>query len=358
MAPLMPGSDSPFSDSRVAVPFDAPGAAYRALKREIDGALKRVMERGQFVLGPEVDAFEEDFSTFCGARFAVALSRGDGTLQHLLTEAGLQAGDEVLVAGNASASVIDAIRQTGARPVLVEPLVDTATISPDATAAAIGPRTAAMVASHWHGQPADLEALRALSVRYGLFLAEDATTAAGASFGPHRVGSSGHAAAFSFGAGMGLSTLGDAGAITTDDPSLAERMRRRRTGMEDLQATVLRITLHALSAWNARRTQIAGRYRSAFEGLHEIGQLSPPPEARPTWHAYPVRVADRHGLAASLRASGVETRILSLPDPPHAATCDYLAKRTLLLPIHPSMTDPQVDRVIDSMLSAFGTVAV
>ena len=264
------------------IPQADPRRRFLARRQEIEGAIARVLERGTFILGPEVAAFEAEFAALSGARHAIAVASGTDALRLALMALGIKPGDEVITVAMTFAATALAIEAVGAKPVFVD--VDPATrcIDPDALAAAIGPATAAIIPVHLHGHPASMPAIGAIAARHGLAVIEDCAQAHGARLDGRPVGTFGQAAAFSFYPTKNLGALGDAGAVVTDDPALAARLARLRhygfdahdrcieTGtnarLDELQAAILRVLLPDLAALNAQRRTLAAQYRARLEG--------------------------------------------------------------------------------------------
>jgi dTDP-4-amino-4,6-dideoxygalactose transaminase len=360
-----------------AVPFLDLQAPYRELRSEIDDALQRVLDRGWYVLGEEVRAFESEYAAYCGAAHCVGLSNGLDALQLVLRAWGIGPGDEVIVPAHTFIATWLAVTFVGATPVPVE--VDPQSYNLDASLieAAVTPRTRAIVAVHLYGLPADLDAVNAVAARHGLRVLEDAAQAQGARLRGRRAGTLGHAAAWSFYPGKNLGALGDAGAVTTNDPELAERVRllanygsaRKyehvaqgvNARLDEMQAAVLRAKLPVLDEWNARRARVAQRYLAAFaDGALALPVV--PDDMDPVWHLFVVRSAARDALQARLAADGVHT-LVDYPTPPHRqpAYATYapdalgadrwplatrLASEVLSLPVGPHVSDEQVEAVI------------
>ena len=246
------------------IPQADPRRRFLARRQEIERAIARVLERGTFILGPEVAAFEAEFAALAGARHAIAVASGTDALRLALMALGIKPGDEVITVAMTFAATALAIEAVGAKPVFVD--VDPATrcMDPAALAAAIGPATAAIIPVHLHGHPAPMPAIGAIAARHGLAVIEDCAQAHGATLDGRRVGTFGQAAAFSFYPTKNLGALGDAGAVVTDDPALAARLARLRhygfdahdrcieTGtnarLDELQAAILRVLLPDLEA--------------------------------------------------------------------------------------------------------------
>jgi dTDP-3-amino-3,4,6-trideoxy-alpha-D-glucose transaminase len=357
------------------VPFLDLDAGYRELRADLDRAQRRVMESGRYVLGPEVAAFEREFAAFCGVRECVAVASGLDALTLGLRALGVQAGDEVVVPAHTFVATWLAVSALGARPVPVDCLRDTANVDPAAIAGAITARTRAIVPVHLYGQPADMDAISAAAG--GIPVLEDAAQAHGARFGRRRAGALGQAAAFSFYPGKNLGGYGDAGAVTTDDPAVAETLRALRnygsqekyvhaiqgsnSRLDEIQAAYLRVKLQCLDEWNARRRAVAARYRAELaEGAH-LTLPAVHPGGDPVWHLFVVRSTVRDALQAHLAAEGVET-LIHYPTPPHLAgaysgdgpwpalpVAEELADTVLSLPIGPHMAAQDVDRVVAAL---------
>jgi dTDP-3-amino-3,4,6-trideoxy-alpha-D-glucose transaminase len=369
------------SPSGVVVPFLDVRAATAEVRGELDEAFARVLDSGWFLLGDELAAFEAAWAAYAGAEHCVAVGSGLDALRLGLEAHGIGPGDEVLVPGQTFIATWLAVSATGAEPVPVD--VDPArhSLDPDAAAAAVGERTAAILPVDLYGQPADHVALGALADRHGLLLFDDAAQAHGARLHGRPVATHSAAAAWSFYPGKNLGALGDGGALTTDDAEIAARVRRLRnygsqrryehiepginSRLDELQAAVLRVKLHVLDDWNARRAAIAQRYLDALAPT-PLRPLEVLAGAEPSWHLFPVCCDRRDALRAHLEAAGVQT-LIHYPLPPHrqgayAGTraaearlpvSDAIAASVLSLPIGPHMRDDQVDRVIEAV-AGFG----
>ena len=346
---------------------------------EVRAAIDRVINRGWFVLGPEVEAFEQEFADACGARHAVSCGNGTDAIALLLRALGIGAGDEVIVPAMTAAYTGLAVMMAGARPVFADVDPDTLTMDPGACAAVVTTRTRAIVPVHLYGQAADLDALAAIASRHGLALVEDCCQGHGATAKGVPVGTRGAGGAFSFYPTKNLGALGDGGAVITGDAALADRIRRLRNGgqsdryhhveaginsrLDEMQAAILRAKLPHLPAWTSRRRALAASYR------RQLGPGTAPIVERHSGHVYhlfPVRTPDRDALQASLRAAGIETLIhYPVPLPAQAAFAAARASATqapgrvdteypvaaraarelLSLPLHPALRDSDVDRV-------------
>jgi dTDP-3-amino-3,4,6-trideoxy-alpha-D-glucose transaminase len=348
-----------------------PGEDAAAVRAAID----RVVERGWFVLGPELEAFEGEFATAAGAAHAAGVGTGTDALAIALRAMGIGPGDEVITAPLSAAYSALAIMMAGARPVFADIDPDRLTLDPAAAAAAVTPRTAAIMPVHLYGQPADMAALSAVAHRHNLAILEDCCQAHFAACGGQPVGSFGAAAAYSFYPTKNLGALGDGGALTTSDAALAARVRRLRNGgqtdryhheefgvnsrLDEMQAAVLRARLPFMPGWTARRRALAGAYRRA---LARVPRIVVPPEcdAGHVYHLFPVRSAAREAVQAQLRAAGVDTLIhypVPIPrqpafaslDPSACPVADRVAAEVFSLPLYPALSDAAVADVVAAL---------
>jgi dTDP-4-amino-4,6-dideoxygalactose transaminase len=341
---------------------------------EVRAAIDRVVARGWFVLGPEVEGFEGAFAAVSGAAHAVAVGSGTDAIALSLRALGIGAGDEVITTPLSAAYSALAIMMAGARPVFVD--VDPArlTIDPARIAAAVGPRTRAIVPVHLYGQPADMTAIAEIADRRRLAIVEDCCQAHLATCGGRPVGTFGAAGAFSFYPTKNLGALGDGGAIVTSDAALADRLRRLRNGgqtdryhhaepgvnsrLDEMQAAILRARLPFLAGWTARRRAIAARYRRSLAG----DAVTPVPEidAGHVYHLFVVRTPGRDALRAHLAARGIETLIhypVPVPRQPalaaaQPADCPLAARacdEILSLPLHPALSDDDVEFIAEAV---------
>lgn len=341
-------------------------------------ALDRVLDSGWLVLGKEVAGFEAAFAAYCGSARSVGVGNGLEALHLVLRAWGIGAGDEVIVPSNTYIATWLAVSYTGATLVPVEPNEATFNIDAAAIEAAITPRTKAIVAVHLYGQPADMDAINAVSARHGIKVLEDGAQAHGATWNGRRVGALGDAAGFSFYPGKNLGALGDAGAINTDNLELVHHLEMLRnygsqrkyenevigfnSRLDELQAAFLLVKLARLDADNARRRAIAARYSDGLANLDVLSLPAVPPAAAPVWHLYVVRTKSRDQLQAYLKAQGIET-LIHYPTAPHMQKAyaelgfargsfplaEAIHDEVLSLPIGPTMSDDEVDRVIETV---------
>lgn len=313
------------------IPFLDLRSAYQELKPEIDAAVARVLDSGWYILGAEVEAFEAEFADYCAAKHCVGLSNGLDALTLALRALEVGPGDEVIVPSNTYIATWLAASAVGATPVPVEPDESTFNIDPARISERITPRTKVILPVHLYGQPADLDPILALARRYRLKVLEDAAQAHGARYKGRRIGAHGDAVAWSFYPGKNLGALGDAGAVTTNDPDVADRLRALRnygsrvkyvnevrgvnSRLDPLQAAVLCVKLKHLDEWNERRKRLAALY---LDGLASIGLRLPhvPDWADPAWHLFVVRSSRRDALQVRLTEAGVGT-LVHYPIPPH-----------------------------------------
>jgi len=360
------------------VPFLDLHAAYAELRDEFDAAYRRVMDAGWFILGPEVEAFEQEFAAYCQARYAIGVGNGLEALHLALRALDIGSGDEVIVPSNTYIATWLAISCVGATPVPVEPILATSNIDPDRIEAAITPRTRALLAVDLYGQPAEMTRLNAIAARHGLRVIEDAAQSHGATVGGRKVGSVADITAWSFYPTKNLGAFGDAGAVTTEDARIADRIRLLRnygsrvkyynderglnSRLDPLQAAMLRVKLSRLDEWNARRRAAAGRY---LDALKDVARLELPQTAEGVthaWHVFTVRTGDRDGLQTWLAEQGIGT-LVHYPVPPHLSgayaeagfsrgafpLAERIADTILSLPIGPHLRREDQDRVIESV---------
>jgi dTDP-4-amino-4,6-dideoxygalactose transaminase len=330
------------------IPFLDLKAPYFELKQELDAAIASVVSSGWFIGGPEVDQFEAEYAIYCGANYAVGVANGLDALHLALRSMDVGPGDEVIVPSNTYIATWLAVSQCGAKPVPVEPDARTYNLDPARIEAAITPRTKVILPVHLYGQPADLDPILVIARRHGLKVLEDGAQAHGAKYKGKRLGAHGDAVAWSFYPGKNLGAMGDGGAVTTDDPHIADRIRVLRnygsrvkyvnevqgynSRLDPLQAAVLRVKLSYLDEWNARRSAIAAQYQT---GLAPCGLTRPfvPDWAEPAWHLYAVLCPLRDALQMALTTAGVDT-LIHYPIPPHLqAAYAHLAHGKGTLPI-------------------------
>ena len=363
------------------IPFLNMKAPYEELRAELDSAYRRVMESGWYVLGQEVEAFEQEFAAYCGVKYCVGLGNGLEALHLILRALGIGAGDEVIVPSNTYIATWLAVSYSGASLVPVEPLEKTCNLDPQRLEAAITPRTRAILAVHLYGQTADMQAINAIAARHGIKVIEDAAQAHGALQNGKRAGSLGDAAGWSFYPGKNLGALGDAGAITTNDAALAEQVRYLRnygskikyqnevkgfnSRLDELQAALLRVKLKVLDEWNLRRALVARAY---CEELSGTGLILPfvPDGMQPAWHVFTVRSKQRDALKEYLQKHAIGS-LIHYPIPPHLQPAyqelgygagsfpisEEIHTDILSLPIGPHLSPSEQKRVIEIVTDFF-----
>ncbi len=359
------------------VPFLDLRAASLELKPEIDEALARVLDSGWFLLGQELEGFEDEFATYLGVKHCVGVGSGLDALHLAIRALGVVPGDEVLVPSNTYIATWLAVSYAGAVPVPVEPDELTYNIDPLKLEAAITTKTKGIVPVHLYGQPADMDAILEIARRHGLWVLEDAAQAHGARYKGKRSGGLASAAAWSFYPGKNLGALGDGGAVTTNDPDVADRVRVLRnygsrikyqfeckglnSRLDELQAAVLRVKMKHLDDWNLRREHLAALYH---QELRRTDLLLPyiPDWAQPVHHLFVVRSKKRDLLQRHLQARGIGT-LIHYPVPPHLQPAyrelglaegslpisEQIHREVLSLPMGPHLTDSQVAAVIDAV---------
>lgn len=370
----MPGDNAkPFHESVPAkIPQADPVRRLNRYRSAIEDAVRRVFDSGQLLLGSETSAFEAEFADYLGARHAVAVSSGSAALTIALSALGIGAGDEVIAPALTAPATGGAIKRTGATPVFVDVDPATRNIDPGAAAAAVGPRTAAIVPVHLHGAAAPMHEILAIASRHGLQVIEDCAQAHGATIDGRKLGTLGIAAAFSFYPTKNLGAAGDAGAIVTPDAGVAGRARRMRshgldehgtasmlgeTGrIDELQAAILRVLLPHLEEVNVERRQLAAAYRARLAGL-PIG--SPPEDEGAVYHQFAILVDRRDLVMERMAAAGVQTGIhysRGLHQQPAFGqlgpvlpVTESLCDRLLSLPIQPEVAGGRVDEVVECL---------
>lgn len=375
------------SDAVASIPLVDLKAQFQSIREPVLTAIEEVLASGQLFLGPNTTAFEAEFAAYCGSDYAVGVANGTDALHLALRAAGIGPGDEVITVSHTFIATVEAIDQVGARPVLVDIDPVTYTMSPEALAASITPRTRAIVPVHLYGRLAAMDPIMAIAREHGLLVIEDASQAHGAiDSSGRRAGSIGDMACFSFYYAKNLGAYGEAGAVTTSNPEYDRRLRLLRSHGEhtryehevlgfnsrpdEIQSAVLRIKLERLDQWNALRRSHAARYDLLLCEL---------PVARPellqdgshVYHQYVVRTAERDALREQLAAQGIATGV-HYPIPIHLqAACrslgyaegslpvtEQVAREVVSLPMFPELTAEQVARVTSALGAALDRHAV
>ncbi len=356
------------------IAFNDLGLHYRAIKADVDAAVHRVLDSGWFILGPEVEAFEAEFAAYCGARFAVGVGSGTEALHLSLLACGVGPGDEVVTVAHTAVPTVSAITLTGATPVLVDIDARTYTMDPEKLDARITARTKVVLPVHLYGHPADMDSIVAVARQHELMVVEDVAQAAGAEYQGRKVGTLGDLAAFSFYPTKNLGAFGDGGAVLTQDPQLADRLRKLRnygqtkryhhqskglsSRLDEMQAAILRAKLPYLEPWNQAR-----RDRAAVYGLHlaetpDIVLPQQAPWAHHVYHLYVVRSHQRDQLQHFLADRHIGT-LIHYPIPVHMQEAyrdlgmepgdlpvtEAWVGQILSLPLYPELTPQQVTTV-------------
>lgn len=360
--------------SLAEVPFVDLKAAHAELRAEIEPAVIRAAASGRYIGGPEVEEFEQAFASYCGAGHCIGVGNGLDALHLALRALGVGNGDEVIVASNSYIATVLAVTMAGATPVMVEPDPATFNLDPARIVSAITKQTKAILPTHLYGQPADLDAIHEVARACGLLVIEDAAQAHGARYKGRRIGAHSHAVCWSFYPTKNLGAFGDAGAVTTDDPDVARRIRMLgnygssaryvsdvrgvNSRLDPIQAAVLAVKLRHLDKWNEKRRRIAEYYgRELRECAIELPVV--PEWADPAWHLYVVKSPERDRLRAALADAGVET-LVHYPVPPHLQgayadlglqrgafpIAEQLANRVLSLPIGPHLDNEAAQKVV------------
>lgn len=348
-------------------------AGYDELKEDFDAAYHRVMDSGWYIQGSELEAFESEFSEYCGTNHCVGVGNGLEALELLLRAYEIGPGDEVIVPSNTYIATWLAVSSVGATIIPVEPDINTYNIAPLLIEDKITSKTKAIIPVHLYGQPCEMDMIMALADKHNLVVIEDGAQAHGALYKGKKVGSLGHAAGFSFYPGKNLGAFGDAGCITTNDKAIANKVKMLRnygsekkyhnevkgvnSRLDELQAAFLRVKLQKINEWNRRRQLIARTY---LKGLNSNASVCMPKNlecVESVWHVFVIRTENRDGFRESLMNSGIETMV-HYPIPPHKQkayekmnACSYpisenIHKEILSLPIYPQMSEKDIDTVI------------
>jgi dTDP-4-amino-4,6-dideoxygalactose transaminase len=355
------------------IPFIDLVAQYHGIKDEVDEAIGRVLETGQFVLGDEVDAFEREFALLAGTSQTIAVNSGTAALHLALVAAGIGAGDEVITVPFTFVASVAAICHAGARPVLVDIDAKSFTIDVRQIEAAITPRTKAILPVHLYGQAADIEPVRSIADRHGLIVIEDAAQAHGSLYQGRPCGSLGDLACFSFYPSKNLGACGEGGLIATSNEALADRLRLLRNWgqaakylhvipgfnarMDALQAAILRVKLRHLPRWTEARRRHAARYQQLLAGT-ALALPEEMPYAHHVYYLYTVRSREREALRAALAADGIATGV-HYPRPVHLQPAyeslgyrqgsfpvsERASEEVLSLPLFPELTCAQIETV-------------
>ncbi|PDW03609.1 DegT/DnrJ/EryC1/StrS family aminotransferase [Candidatus Viridilinea mediisalina] len=357
----------------MAIPLLDLKAQYATLREELNAALLRVVESQHFILGPEVEAFEQAVATYVQCQYGIGVSSGSDALLAALMAIGIGPGDEVITTPYSFFATAGAIVRLGAKPVFVDIEPQTYNIDPHLIAAAISPRTRAIIPVHLYGQMAVMEPIMALAAQHNLIVIEDAAQAIGAEEQGRRAGSIGHMGCFSFFPSKNLGGFGDGGMVTTNDPELAKKLRLLRSHgaepkyyhqliggnfrLDAIQAAVLRVKLKYLDTWTTARQRNAARYREllAAAGNPPVAPPLERPNVRHIYNQFVVRTPARDALMAQLKAQGIGCEVY-YPLPLHLQACfatlgyqpgslpesEAAAQETLAIPVYPELAEEQV----------------
>jgi dTDP-4-amino-4,6-dideoxygalactose transaminase len=363
-----------------AIPLVDLTRQYASIKHEIDGAIQQTLDRGTFATGAAVAAFEDAFARYCGVRHCVCVNSGTSALHLAMIACGIQPGDEVITVPFTFVATAWAISYVGATPVFVDVQADTCTLDVAQLARAIGPKTRAILPVHLYGQMADMEPIQDICKRYGLMLIEDAAQAHGAEYKDRRAGSCGQMGCFSFYPTKNLGACGEAGALTTDNDELAQRLRHLRDHaqiekyrheelgfnyrMDEMQGAILAVKLRHLDEWNKARCAIAEYY---LEHLATTRLTLPfeSPDRRHVWHQFVIRSPQRDAVRDKLAKAAIATG-LHYPIPLHLQPAyrhlghhvgdfpiaEQLARECLSLPIFPELLQDETERICEYLISA------
>lgn len=359
-----------------AIPLTDLRAQYRTIRREIARAIQRVLDRGQFVLGPEGAALERDIAATCGAREGIAVASGTDALELALRACGVGPGDEVLTSAFSFFATPEAILAVGARPVFVDIDPVTCNLDPAQLDATRTRRTRAIIPVHLYGHPCAMAPILAFARRYRLAVIEDCAQAIGARARGRPVGSFGDAAALSFYPSKNLGAYGDGGMVVTNRADVARQVRLLRahggrrqydhvavgmnSRLDELQAAVLRVKLRRLARWSEARRRNARRYAASFRrhGLRQVGLPQEQPGCRAVYYLYTVRMPLRARVQAALAKAGIATQVAypsTLPQQPalqmlnvrrRYPQAERAAREMLALPMYPELTPAQIERVV------------
>ena len=356
-------------------------AQYASIRPEIDVAIQRVIDTTSFIMGPDVRAFEDAFARYCGVTHCVGVSSGTAALELALRAFGVGPGHEVITVAHTFIATAEAISAVGAKPVFVDIDPATYTLDPNRLTAAITPATRAIIPVHIYGHPAAMTAINQVAKIHNLVVIEDAAQAHGATWQGKFAGTLADAACFSFYPGKNLGAYGDAGALTTNNPPIAEQVRSLRNHgrrskylhdqkgfgerLDTLQAAILAAKLPHLVQWTTARRRLAARYNVLLAAC-EVSLPTVAPEAEPAWHLYVLRTPQRDALLDFLKAHGVEAGV-HYPVPLHLQPAyadlgyhkgdfpvtEAVADSCLSLPLYPEMTEAQQDRVVELVKAFF-----
>lgn len=379
---------------RMRVPLYDPRSDYYALKEKIDSAINEVLDSGLYVLGPQVEAFEREFATYCGARYAVGVGSGTAALALALRACGIEADDEVITVPNTDIATAAAITHCGAKVVFVDVEPHSLVMDPREIEPQITSRTKAILPVHLFGQPVDMAVVQEIAATRNLSVIEDAALAVGAKYRGLKTGTMGEAGCMSLAPNKILGAFGNAGVVISDRSDVVEEVRSLRNygkeitfrqgsdrsivpqrtdyrnegfneRLDEIQAAVLRVKLSVLEETVEKRRAIAKKYDEGFQSLN-MALPSPADDVRHAYRAYTVLVDDRDRLARHLAERDIETAVYYAPplhlQPPYSylhhrkgdfPIAEDVAEKMLSFPIYPTMSNEQIEEVIDSVAGFF-----
>ena len=354
------------------VPFIDLRREYESIKEEIEEAIKRVLERGWFILGPEVEAFEKEFADYIGVRYAIGVNSGTDALYIAVNALNLPAGSKVAVPSFTYVSTVDAVIRNGLEPLFIDIDPETYTMDPLDLERKVDESTKAVIPVHLYGHPADMDAILSIAKEYGLYVIEDASQAQGAEYKGKKVGTLGDIGCFSLYPTKNLGAYGDAGVIVTNNDELAKYMRKFRnygspkkyyhdfvgvnSRFDEIQAAILRVKLRHLDDWNEKRRKIAALYNDLLKDVDNIVLPVEKEWARHVYHIYAVRVKDRDSVMKHLENMGIKT-LIHYPIPVHKQrsyekwnairleTTENISKEILSLPVYPFLSEEEIKYV-------------
>ncbi len=363
------------------IPFLDLKQPHQELREELRNAFEEVLNSGWFIQGHQLEAFEQEYAAYCGAKHCIGVGNGLDALHLILRAYEIGNGDEVIVPSNTYIATWLAVSYAGATPIPVEPDIHTYNINPELIEKAITNKTKAIMAVHLYGQPANMHEINKIATKYNLRVIEDAAQSQGAKYNGIATGGLGNAAGHSFYPGKNLGALGDGGAITTNDDELADKIRILRnygsrvkylnevkgfnSRLDEIQAAFLRVKLKNLDEWNTRRKLIANYYIDSLKDLPIV--LPVVPEwANPVWHLFVVRTKEREFIQKELELLGIGT-VIHYPIPPHLQTAytelgyskgsfpiaEQIHDQVLSLPIGPHLTEQEAQLINKAMSDAF-----
>lgn len=364
------------------VPFADFSIMHGQLRKELDAAYAAVIDKNIYIQGEECKKFEEEFAAYCGAKYCVGVANGLDALYLILKALGIGAGDEVIVPSNTFIATALAVSYVGAKPIFVEPTIETYNIDVTRIEEAITEKTKAIIAVHLQGRTADMDAVNAIAKKYGIYSIEDAAQAHGAEYKGKRAGALSDAAGFSFYPGKNLGALGDSGCVVTNNKEIADKVRAlgcygsdykyhhiyqgTNSRLDELQSAFLRVKLPMLDKWNEYRRQVAKKYLSGIVNPLIALPLPSSEEYKHIYHVFVIRCQRRDELEKYLADKGIGT-VKHYPIPMHLQgayvglgykkgdlpIAEEISATVLSLPMYYGITDEQVNYVIDA-LNKFG----